>query len=102
MGVSRRGGGGEQARLESYFEGDPKGYETVLCHPAHIYYAHTMRVQKRDLCDSCPHILLGKDTQQNRPKYDENPEGMSPGKGQNDLTQQMVAGLGLEEGAGIW
>ena len=39
---------GEQVILGLYFKGDPKSYEMLLCHPTHIYCAHTMRIQKGD------------------------------------------------------
>lgn len=34
--------------LGLYFEGNPKGYEVVLCHLTGIDGAHTMMTQKRE------------------------------------------------------
>lgn len=60
----------------------PKSYETVLCHPTHIYYAHTMKIQKRDHIIPVSIFSWGKTHSKHRPTYDESPEGISPRKGQ--------------------
>lgn len=44
---------------------------------------------------------MGKATQPNRPRCDENSEGLSPEKARIDLTEQRTFGLSLEGGAGI-
>lgn len=44
---------------------------------------------------------MGTDTQPNRPRCDENPEGLSPEEARIDLTEQMAFGLSLEEGVGV-